>query len=112
VEQVARTPDDRTLAMREGGDLAGRLVLAHVGMPGSSLHRCGPTLAGAGHGLRVIGYDRSGDGGSESLPGRAVAGCGDDVLVFCAALAIDRLAMQGISADGPRIAGRGERADE
>jgi threonine dehydrogenase-like Zn-dependent dehydrogenase len=113
VEQIARTTDDRTLAMREGGDLAGRPVLAHVGMPGSSLHGGVPALAGAGHGLRVIGYDRSGNGGPESLPGRAVAGCGDDVRVICAAgagtlgllsvlLARDRVREIAVTARYPR----------
>jgi pimeloyl-ACP methyl ester carboxylesterase len=104
MERIVHTPDGRTLAVEEGGDPAGRPVLAHAGMPSSSRHQYGPFLAdAAGRGLRLISYDRPGYGGSDPLPGRGVADCADDVRAICAALAIGRLAMWGWSGGGPHV---------
>src|SRR5262249_17005016 len=61
----------------------------------------------AGRGLRLIGYDRPGCGGSTPSPGYSVADCAGDVRAICAALGIDRLAMWGISGDPTsRVPGR------
>src|SRR5208282_1824181 len=54
-------------------------------------------------GLRLIGYDRPGYGGSTPQPGRTVADCASDVRAICAGLGIDRLAMWGVSGGGPHV---------
>jgi pimeloyl-ACP methyl ester carboxylesterase len=102
-QRTARTPDGRTLAIEEGGDLAGRPVLVHNGTP-NSRHLFAPAAAdAAARGLRLIGYDRPGYGGSTPQPGRTVAGCAADVRAICAELGIARLAMWGISGGGPHL---------
>ena len=100
---TARTPDGRTLAIEEAGDPGGRPVLVHNGTP-NSRHLYGPAAADAAvRGLRLIGYDRPGYGGSTPQPGRTVADCAADVRAICAELGIGRLAMWGISGGGPHL---------
>jgi len=95
-QRTARTPDGRTLAIEEAGDPAGRPVLVHNGTP-NSRHLYAPIAAdAAARGLRLIGYDRPGYGGSTPQPGRTVADCAADVRAICAELGVDRLAMWGI----------------
>src|SRR5271170_1007608 len=75
VQRTVRTSDGRTLAVEEGGDPAGRPVLVHMGTP-NSRHLYGPHERDAAErGLRLIGYDRPGYGGSSPQPGRSVADC-------------------------------------
>jgi pimeloyl-ACP methyl ester carboxylesterase len=103
VERAVRTPDGRTLAVEDCGDPAGRPVLVHTGTP-NSRHLYGPNVRDAAErGLRLIGYDRPGYGGSSPQPGRTVADCVADVRMICAELGIDRLAMWGISGGGPHV---------
>jgi len=102
-QRTVRTPDGRTLAIEEGGDPAGRPVLVHNGTP-NSRHLFAPVAAdAAARGLRLIGYDRPGYGGSTPQPGRSVADCAADVRAICAELGIARLAMWGISGGGPHL---------
>jgi pimeloyl-ACP methyl ester carboxylesterase len=102
-QRTARTPDGRTLAIEEGGDPAGRPVLVHNGTP-NSRHLFAPVAAdAAARGLRLIGYDRPGYGGSTPQPGRSAADCAADVRAICAELGIARLAMWGISGGGPHL---------
>ena len=103
MERTVRTPDGRTLAVEDAGDPAGRVVLVHDGTP-NSRHLYGPSVAdAAARGLRLIGYDRPGYGGSTPQPGRSVADCASDVRAICAALEIDRLAMWGWSGGGGHV---------
>ena len=103
MERTVRTPDGRVLAVQESGDPAGSPVLVHNGTP-MSRHLYGPNVADAAEqGLRLIGYDRPGYGGSTPQPGRAVADCAADVRAICAALEIGKLAMWGVSGGGPRV---------
>jgi pimeloyl-ACP methyl ester carboxylesterase len=102
-QRTVRTPDGRTLAIEEAGDPGGRPVLVHNGTP-NSRHLFSPVAAdAAARGLRLIGYDRPGYGGSTPQPGRIVADCAADVRAICAGLGIDRLAMWGISGGGPHL---------
>ena len=102
-QRTIKTPDGRTLAVEEAGDPGGRPVLVHNGTP-NSRHLYGPAAADAGaRGLRLIGYDRPGYGGSTPQPGRTVADCAADVRAICAGLGIGRLAMWGISGGGPHL---------
>ena len=78
-------------------------MLVHNGTP-NSRHLYGPAAAdAAARGLRLIGYDRPGYGGSTPQPGRTVADCAADVRAICAGLGIDRLAMWGVSGGGPHV---------
>jgi pimeloyl-ACP methyl ester carboxylesterase len=102
-QRTVTTPDGRTLAIEEAGDPAGRPVLVHNGTP-NSRHIFAPVAAdAAARGLRLIGYDRPGYGGSTPRPGRAVADCAADVRAICAGLGIDRLGTWGISGGGPHV---------
>ena len=102
-QRTIRTPDGRTLAIEEAGDPDGRPVLVHNGTP-NSRHLFGPAAAdAAARGLRLIGYDRPGYGGSTPQPGRTVADCAADVRAICTGLGIGRLAMWGISGGGPHL---------
>ena len=68
MERSVSTPDGRVLAVEDAGDSAGSPVLVHKGTP-NSRHLYGPNVADAtAQGLRLIGYDRPGYGGS--TPGR------------------------------------------
>jgi len=103
VDRSVRTPDGRVLAVEEAGDPNGRPVLVHGGTP-NSRHLYPPaTTDAAVRGLRLIGYDRPGYGGSTPQPGRTVADCAADVRAICSELGIGRLAMWGISGGGPHV---------
>jgi pimeloyl-ACP methyl ester carboxylesterase len=54
-----------------------------------------------GRGIRLIGYDRAGYGGSTPNPGRTVAAIADDIADMLDALGIDRFATAGGSGGGP-----------
>jgi len=103
VERRIQTPDGRTLAIEDYGDPDGRPVLVHMGSPNTRhLYRPNVTDAAA-RGLRLIGYERPGYGGSTPQPGRTVADCAADVRSICEALDIGAIAMWGISGGGPHV---------
>src|SRR5262245_33263023 len=52
-------------------------------------------------GIRLISYDRPGDGGSTAHPGYIVASAAQDVRSIAEALGHDRLGIWGISGGGP-----------
>jgi pimeloyl-ACP methyl ester carboxylesterase len=78
-------------------------VLVQGGTPGSRLLYGPHARDAAERGLRLIGYDRPGYGGSSPRPGRTVADCVDDVRAICADLGLDRVAMWGGSGGGPHV---------
>jgi pimeloyl-ACP methyl ester carboxylesterase len=103
MQRTVETADGRTLALEEAGDPAGLPVLVHNGTP-NSRHLYAPNVADAAQrGLRLIGYDRPGYGGSTPQPGRTVADCAADVRAICDSLGLTRLAMWGISGGGPHV---------
>jgi pimeloyl-ACP methyl ester carboxylesterase len=102
-QRMARTPDGRTLAVEEAGDPCGHPVLVHFGMPNSRHLYSGEADDAARRGLRLIGYDRPGYGGSTPHPGRAVADCAVDVRAICETLGIGKLTMWGGSGGGPHV---------
>ena len=103
VQRTVHTPDGRVLAVEDAGDPAGRPVLVHNGTP-NSRQLYGPHVRDAAErGLRLIGYDRPGYGGSSPQPGRTVADCAGDVRAICADLGLDRVAMWGGSGGGPHV---------
>lgn len=96
-----RTRDGRRLAVREGGDREGFLVLLHGGTPSSRLMLEGHLADARFRGIRLVTYDRPGYGGSTPHPGRRVADCADDVRAIAGALGAERLAVWGVSGGGP-----------
>jgi pimeloyl-ACP methyl ester carboxylesterase len=103
IQRTVPTPDGRILAVEEAGDPDGLPLLVHNGTP-NSRHLYAPVVAdAAARGLRVIGYDRPGYGGSSPQPNRVIADCAADVRAICAALGIDRLVTWGISGGGPHV---------
>jgi pimeloyl-ACP methyl ester carboxylesterase len=85
----------------EGGARHGHPVLVHNGTPNSRLLYEPALRLAEAQGVRMIGYDRPGYGGSDRDPGRSVASCARDVQAIADALAIERLAVWGISGGGP-----------
>ncbi|MCZ4491088.1 MAG: alpha/beta hydrolase fold protein [Conexibacter sp.] len=100
VSQVS-TPDGRVLEVHAGGDPAGRTVVLHHGTPAGGLLYDRDDALAATLGLRLIGYDRPGYGGSTRDPGRTVAGAAADVLTILDALGVERFATWGMSGGGP-----------
>ena len=103
MERTVQTPDGRTLAVQDVGDPDGKPVIVHMGSP-NSRQMYPPHIADAQRrGLRLIGYDRPGYGGSTPKPGRTVADCAVDVTAICDTLGFDRVASWGISGGGPPV---------
>jgi pimeloyl-ACP methyl ester carboxylesterase len=92
--------DGRTLRVREDGDPEGRPVFVLHTCPGSKLFY-GPHVADAARrGIRLIGYDRAGYGGSTARPGRTVVDEASDVRSIADTLGIDQFALWGHSKGG------------
>jgi len=95
------THDGRTLTIHETGDPGGAPVLVHHGTPSAGNHFAPHAEDAAARGIRLLGYDRPGYGGSTSHEGRSVADAADDARAIADALELDRLAVWGISGGGP-----------
>jgi pimeloyl-ACP methyl ester carboxylesterase len=91
------TPDGRTLHVYDEGDADGAPLIVHHGTPGIG------TLypSWLEDGVRVIGFDRAGYGGSTRKHGRNVAAVAADVRVIADALDLETFATWGISGGGP-----------
>jgi pimeloyl-ACP methyl ester carboxylesterase len=100
-EHTVSGPGGRELRVRELGDPDGVPVLAHHGTPG-----CGAVYErwredAEQRGIRLIGYDRPGYGGSDRQHGRSVADAAADVEAICDQLGLDRILTHGRSGGGP-----------
>jgi len=100
-DRSVRTPDGRTLLVQEGGDPKGRPIMALAGTPNSRLLYEGHLALAEQQGIRLIGYDRPGYGGSTAQRGRTIADVVTDVCAILDALEIDRFAAWGVSGGGP-----------
>jgi pimeloyl-ACP methyl ester carboxylesterase len=100
-ERTVETADGRTLLVREAGDPAGPIVVYQHGTPSDGrLFR--PWVDDAeSRGLRLVGYDRPGYGGSTRHPGRQVADAAADVRAIVDALGGGPFATWGISGGAP-----------
>jgi len=106
--QPLTAPDGRTLEVHELGDPDGFPVLFHHGTPGS-----GPLYARwETPGVRLVGYDRAGYGGSTRRPGRAVADVVGDIETIAGALGFERYATWGLSGGGPHALACAALCDE
>ena len=95
----------RDLCVELAGEPDGKPILFHPGEP-MSRHLYGGWIADAEKkGIRLIGYDRPGYGGSTPHPGYTVASIAADVQAIAEALGHDRLGIWGISGGGPYALG-------
>ncbi|HEX4681005.1 MAG TPA: alpha/beta fold hydrolase [Gaiellaceae bacterium] len=99
--RTIRTKDERTLDVHEAGDPAGFPVLFHHGTPAAGLPYEPHVALAREQGIRLIGYDRPGYGGSTRAKDRRVEDCVADVTEIADALHLDRFATWGISGGGP-----------
>ena len=100
-EATVRAKDGRELRIVQAGAADGLAVVVHNGTPMSRLLFRPCVEDAEQRGIRLIGYDRPGYGGSTPHPGRNVADASRDVAAIADALDIDRLATWGISGGGP-----------
>ena len=93
--------DGRTMHIYDDGDPDGLVVVEHHGTPGCGLAYPPDVELARERGLRVIGYDRAGYGGSTPKPGRDVADIADDIEDVMNELGVERFASLGASGGGP-----------
>src|SRR5439155_24114938 len=99
--RTVETGDGRTLLVHEAGDPAGPIVVYQHGTP-SDGRLYEPWIEDAKRrGIRLVGYDRPGYGGSTRHPGRRVVGAAQDVRTIVDALGGGRFATWGISGGAP-----------
>ena len=84
----------------------------HHGTPSSGLLYDVHAALAADQGIRLIGYDRPGYGGSTRAPGRRVVDCVADVHAIADGLGLDRFATWGISGGGPHALACAALCDE
>ena len=100
-EQTASGPGGRGLRVTDFGDPDGVPVVVHHGTPGSGGFYERWRQDAAERGIRLIGYDRPGYGGSDRHRGRSVADAAADVEAICDQLGLDRVLTHGSSGGGP-----------
>jgi pimeloyl-ACP methyl ester carboxylesterase len=100
-EHTVTGPDGRALRVRDVGDPGGVPVVVHHGTPGSGGFYERWREDAAERGIRLIGYDRPGYGGSDRHPGRTVADAAADVEAICDQLGLERVLTHGSSGGGP-----------
>jgi pimeloyl-ACP methyl ester carboxylesterase len=99
-ERDVHLGDGRVLRVLEAGDLQGKPVFVLHGQPGSRLLYGRHVQDAARRGIRLIGHDRPGYGGSTRKPGRIIADEAADVRAIADELKIDQFAVWGHSAGG------------
>src|SRR5262245_25840552 len=94
-------PDGRTLRGYETGDAEGRLVVFHHGTPGAGIIPEAWVEDALVRGIRVVGFDRAGYGGSDRHEGRQVKDAAADTAALVDHLGVDRFYTWGVSGGGP-----------
>jgi len=100
-EHEVRTAGRRVLHVREAGDPDGAPVLVHHGTPGSGLLAASWAEDARTRGIRLVGMDRPGYGGSDRNPGRAVRDVAADAAAVMDALGVGSFRTWGNSGGGP-----------
>ena len=95
----------RELCVEMAGEPDGKPILVHTGEPMSRRLYGGWIADAEKKGIRLIGYDRPGYGGSTAHPGHTVASGAQDVRAIAEALGHDRIGIWGISGGGPYALG-------
>ena len=99
--RLVRATNGRALNVTEGGDPSGWPIFVLHGTPLYGRLYPPHLRAAASRGVRLIGYDRPGYGGSDPSPGRTVADAAGDVAAIADALDVPRFAVWGHSGGGP-----------
>src|SRR5262249_9985735 len=94
-------PEARQIHIYECGDPYGELVVYHHGTPAFGRPEDGWAEDAAVRGIRLIGYDRPGYGGSARHGGRSVVDVATDVAAIADALGVARFRTWGASGGGP-----------
>lgn len=93
-------PDGHRLTAQEAGDPSGSPVFSLHGTPGCRILYSKHVEDAARRGIRLIGYDRPGYGGSTRRRGRAVAEVSAEVAAVADHLGLDEFAVWGHSGGG------------
>jgi pimeloyl-ACP methyl ester carboxylesterase len=99
-ERDVRLADGRILRILEDGDPHGRPIFFLHGTPGSRLLYAKHVQDARRRGIRLIGHDRPGYGGSTAKPGRRLVDEAADVGAIADELGLDRFAIYGHSGGG------------
>jgi pimeloyl-ACP methyl ester carboxylesterase len=110
--QSLTTQDGRTLEVHEEGDPEGLPVVVHHGTPMSGLLYDVHVALAREQGIRLIGYDRPGYGGSSRHEGRSVADAASDTAAIADHLGLERYGSWGISGGGPHVLACAALCDE
>jgi pimeloyl-ACP methyl ester carboxylesterase len=100
-ERDILSSDGRPLHIYECGDPHGELVVFHHGTPGFGRPEDGWAEDAEARGIRLVGYDRPGYGGSGRHVGRTVTDAATDVATIADALGVTRFRTWGASGGGP-----------
>lgn len=101
MERIISLAGGRKLHLEVEGADHGEVVLVHNGTPNSRLLFPAHVVDAEARGIRLVGYDRPGYGGSSRQIGRSVADAVDDARAIAATLGVDRMLTWGISGGGP-----------
>ena len=93
--------EGRVLEVVAAGPEDGIVLLFHNGTPSGPVIYEPFAHAAAERGMRLVEYARPGYSGSTRQPGRAVAGCAEDVVAIATHLGADRVLTAGWSGGGP-----------
>jgi pimeloyl-ACP methyl ester carboxylesterase len=99
-EHTVTTTKGSVLTAVEDGDPRGRPVFSLHGSPGGRLLYPRHVADASRKGIRLIGYDRPGYGGSTAVRGRSVGDTAADVAAIADALGIERFGVWGHSGGG------------
>lgn len=99
-QQTIKLPSGRELQVAEGGAPGGLPIFFLHGTPGARILHGPSSEYAASKGIRLIGYDRPGYGGSTQLWGRTVGSTSRDVAAIADNLGIQRFAVYGWSGGG------------
>ena len=94
-------PDGRTLHVHDEGDPQGLPVVVHHGTPSCGRLYSAHVEDARERGIRLIGYDRPGYGGSSAQPGRSIGDAAADVAALLDVFGLNRFATWGHSGGGP-----------